>query len=131
MILSDNFKKGDALVYATNMGSNLTTGVTYYFVRWANKASQQIYVSSAPTGGSNYYAYLGEFESPNVTLVDIEKSIQELTEQIELLEQRKAFMKETKVTLFNNDEFKAYQILKELNLGDIKQAKAIVKILNS
>jgi len=85
--------------------------------------------------GSWYYDYELKSLTSNVESIDLE--IKELKESISVaeaeikeLEERKQFMSEMKVDNFDDEQYKAYQVLKVLGIDDFEKAKQITKILS-
>jgi len=68
----------------------------------------------------------------NTIIVDIEKSIVKKKNEISMWNSKIDYLKETGGDVYNEDEWKAYQILKTINEGtsDIEKAKLIAKIVN-
>jgi len=63
------------------------------------------------------------------TAEQIQKTILEKEAEIVTLKNQLDFINEIGEENYDDNDFKAYQILKEIGITDIKKAKAIVKIL--
>lgn len=85
---------------------------------------------------SGGWLYEHELELPAQTVDEINQKIASLNEEITSLreeikteEDKLAFMKENKLVVIDEESFKAYKVLKVLNLGSYDQAIQIIKIL--
>ena len=64
-------------------------------------------------------------------IVNLKSNIADKYTEVNLLEDKLAFMTEHGVENFNEEEFKAYQVLKELGIDDFEKAKRITQILSN
>lgn len=64
-------------------------------------------------------------------IVNLKTDISEKECVVKQLEDKLAFMTEHGVDNFNDEEFKAYQVLKELGIDDFEKAKRITQILSN
>ena len=88
--------------------------------------------------GGSYSVYESDFVPIHVTKEDMVKDIETLTKQKDDIQTKIDFMKESieflndnDITVFVENEFKAYKVLKTINKDttDIEKAKLIAKII--
>jgi hypothetical protein len=129
-------------VIETRSGSALSINGTYFILKQGPTGTadrDKAYVSNKKgglvTGG---WCYLDELVLVEITkdflLVEVEDmhgTIKELEEKIEAKEIMIDFLEETGLKSTNEETYKAYLIMKKLNIGTLNDAIDVVKILNS
>ena len=101
----------------------------------------QMTISSIPRGsGVNYRVreypnstfYAGDFDILVTTMEDLTNLHIEAVNTVKLIEMKMAYLKETSSTTFDDSEFKAFSILKELDTKatTFEKAKAIANIMS-
>ena len=122
----------------TSNGQGTRPGDAKVKVKILNKGGggANSYQASPPTGGcgSWYYDYelkstISDVESIDSEITELKKTILDSENEIKELEGKKQFMSDMKVDSFDEESFKAYQVLKVLGIDDFEKAKQITKIL--
>ena len=94
----------------------------------------------ARRGRNNFNIFESDFVLANQTIADMQETIETakkkkagIDAEIADLEESIKFMQENKLEIFNETEFKTYQVLKTINenTSDLEKAKIIAKIIDS
>ena len=75
------------------------------------------------------FAYAYELGYDIIKIEDLEKEITDAKSELEIMESKLEFIKQFGLKSFDEEEFKAYKVLKVMGFDDIEKAKEIVKIL--
>ena len=99
-------------------------------VKITNKSGLYVYFT---LNNHNYNKYYTDFTKLDNNKLSIAKKISEKKKEIEALQAKLDFMKESGETTYNENTFKAYQTLKLIDnkkLSNMERAKLISKLIN-
>lgn len=118
------FKSGDEVVVTlcTSLpnGSNLPMPYSHNKAYWVSSVK-----------GATHIGYIYEFEISSCLMKkdEIEAEITRKEEEIKDLKEKLDFINSSGGDTFNEDEYKAQQVLKLMGFDDIKKAKELIRIL--
>ena len=124
-----NIGKKVKLISNSSGAGNVRVGQYYYIVSF--NGTNQVYLSSIKKGPQINYVYLKDIEFVPSTIEEINEEIDTLEVKLISLKDRIEWLKENNEKEFNEEVFKAWQVMKRLGINDIGAAKDIVAILNS
>ncbi len=110
--------------YVGSVGSLVTIISDPYL--YSGKTAYQV---SQPYSTSNGFLFEDELESLSLTKKELNLQIEKLQTEIEEVKNKLSFLEKTGLDEFDDDEFKAFEILKVIGIDDIQKARQIVKLL--
>lgn len=130
-ITKDNKNIGKKVKLISNSSGNGNVKIGEYYYIFSFNGVSQVYLSSIKNGTSLSYVYLNDLEPAPVTTKEINEEIDMLEAKLVSLRDKIEWLKENDEKEFDEEVFKAWQVMKRLGVNDIGAAKDIVAILNS
>lgn len=129
---NDNLKDRKVKCISAVSGSGLIVGDIYYAKNRSGASYAKMTVSSTKNGPvTGGWGYMHEFDFLEPSKEELLIELSEAEEQVKNIKMQIQFIDENGLDNYSEELFKAYRIMKVMNLGDLEKAKEVVKILNS